>query len=132
MQHHNCDHSAVNPALHACRGAYDEAYVTALGPSTGCVNACKDYRGADRCGGEFAISLYRVTGVQYDTGAGEQQKLGKDCCFFWIRCLLGCAVVASHPAMAACAVCLGTAYHTPGSQQGQGMTLAQVPLLLQA
>jgi hypothetical protein len=53
-----------------CRGAYDEAYVTALGPSTGCTNACKDYRGADRCGGQYAISLYRLTGVQYDTGAG--------------------------------------------------------------
>lgn len=52
------------------RGAYDEAYVTALGPSDGCVNACKDYRGADRCGGQYAISLYRLTGVAYDTGAG--------------------------------------------------------------
>jgi hypothetical protein len=53
-----------------CRGAYDEAYVTALGPSTACVTPCKDYRGADICGGDYAISLYRLTGVQYDTGAG--------------------------------------------------------------
>ena len=46
------------------------AYVTALGASTGCTVACKDYKGADRCGGDYAISLYRLTGVQYDTGAG--------------------------------------------------------------
>lgn len=44
--------------------------MTALGPSTGCVTACKDYRGADLCGGDYAISLYRLTGMQYDTGAG--------------------------------------------------------------
>lgn len=55
-----------------CRGAFDQAYVTALGPSTGCVNVCKDYRGADSCGGDYAISLYRLTGVEYDTGAGER------------------------------------------------------------
>lgn len=44
--------------------------MTGLGPSNGCTNACKDYKGADRCGGQYAISLYRLTGVQYDTGAG--------------------------------------------------------------
>jgi hypothetical protein len=57
-----------------CRGAYDQAYVTALGPSIGCTAACKEYKGADSCGGDYAISLYRLTGVQYDTGAGEQRR----------------------------------------------------------
>jgi hypothetical protein len=52
------------------RGAFDEVYVTALGPSNGCVNPCKDYRGADTCGGDYAISLFRINGMQYDTGAG--------------------------------------------------------------
>lgn len=44
--------------------------MTALGPSDACTNACKSYKGADRCGGNYAISLYRLTGVQYDTGSG--------------------------------------------------------------
>ncbi len=53
-----------------CRGAYDEAYVTALGPSTACTNACHEYTGADACGGQYAISLYRLDNATYDTGAG--------------------------------------------------------------
>lgn len=53
--------------------------MTALGPSTGCTNVCKDYKGADLCGGSYAISLYRLTGVQYDTGSGEELRLGAAC-----------------------------------------------------
>lgn len=76
-----------------CRGAYDEAYVTALGPSTGCTAACKEFKGADRCGGDFAISLFRLTGMQYDTGAGEiQQWHGPAALVSW-QCIAELAVV---------------------------------------
>lgn len=66
----SCLYTANVNHVSACRGAHDLAYVTALGPSDACANACKVYKGADRCGGNYAISLYRLTNVQYDQGAG--------------------------------------------------------------
>lgn len=53
-----------------CRGAFNYTYVTALGPSPNCTNSCRSFKGADKCGGDYAISLFNLTTVQNDMGLG--------------------------------------------------------------
>ncbi|WIA21235.1 hypothetical protein OEZ85_000476 [Tetradesmus obliquus] len=53
-----------------CWGAFNLTDVTRNGPSTNCTNKCRGWPTSDKCGGDYAISLYQIPNMTYDTGAG--------------------------------------------------------------
>jgi hypothetical protein len=44
--------------------------VTRNGPSTECTSRCRGWLTSDLCGGNYAISLYQISNMTYDAGAG--------------------------------------------------------------